>query len=148
MSYKWNFTLIEGKLHKGGHLHLSFDWRELSIDVNMQIDFEIKLKGFVPIPSKYKKGILSYEIPGRILDPDLWETLKQNKDTEVIDKIEINFLKESSKEDSYFLNYKNNMITGIIVFNKGEWDSGPKHIKLSVHNIPVINSYDLDMKRE
>lgn len=146
MAYDWNFTLNPGKLHKGGTLRLRFGDDLSQDEIEMEIEYDIKIKGLVPIPGKFKKGNYSFDVPSSILKPDLWESLKSTNEEQKVEKVIFKYHGEESGQDVFHLNFKD-FITGFLRFDVGSMNDGPSTLEVSVSKIPVAGDYTLSLER-
>jgi len=146
MAYSWNFNLNPGKLHKGGTLRLEFGDDLSCEEVKMRIDYQISIKGLLPIPGKFKKGIYAFDVPTLILKPDLWEELKSSGQEKRVEKVVFKYKGEESGLDIYHLNFKD-FITGLLRFELNKLAEGPASLEVSVKKIPVAGDYTLDLER-
>ncbi|TNE99820.1 MAG: hypothetical protein EP326_07425 [Deltaproteobacteria bacterium] len=146
MAYLWNFNLNPGKLHKGGSLLLKFDDDLDAEEILMEIEYEITIKGIVPVPSKFKKGTYKFHVPSLILKAELWEKIKDSKEEVQVEKVVFSYRGEHSGLEIYYLNFQN-FITGFIKFERGELTGGPKELEVSVNKIPVAGDYTLSLSR-
>lgn len=146
MAYSWNFNLNPGKLHKGGTLRLEFGDDLSSDEVKMSIEYQISIKGLLPVPGKFKKGSYAFDVPTLILKSELWEELRSTGDEKKVEKVVFKYHGEESGLEVFHLNFQN-FITGFLRFEMNKLAEGPEKLEVSVNKIPVAGDYTLDLER-
>lgn len=144
---KANYLVSPGMLHTKGAIMIEV--LPDPIKYKVQINFDVKKKSLVPVPSKLLKGKTAIEFPSEFRTEAGYKILEQRKKMEVPKAI-LKFVKRADfkdLKDAYFIEVRptNKKSKIDIVYHPSLPAVGWSRVQLTfLSNIPVLNGYELE----
>lgn len=145
-AFSADYRVREGQLHKGGKVEVHI----LSIPdkFKVQMDYDVKKKPWVPVPSKLLKGKTVMEFPEQFKTEEGYQNLQREGSME-IPKAKLKFVKRMNVG-----NLKDAYLIEVLPTNKKSKIEITYHPKLPavgwskveitfLSNIPILNGYEI-----
>lgn len=111
----------------------------------MRMEYEVEIKGFLPVPENYRKGAFEFDIAGNILDPAVWYSIKKYPGRQKIEKVFFEYGGQKDHLDLFHLSYAEGFIKGEIYFKPDDMEKGPERMRISLDGIPLLSNYELEL---
>ncbi|MFL5783054.1 MAG: hypothetical protein ACJ76H_00510 [Bacteriovoracaceae bacterium] len=142
-----NYKVLPGKLHKKGKVIVNILPDQETYRVKM--DFNVKKKDFVPVPSKLLKGSTIMEFPDKFRTEAGYKELQKKGKIE-IHNAELRFVKRADYhglKDAYFIEVKpkNKKSRIDIIYHPSLPSVGWEKVEITfLSKIPVLDGYELE----
>lgn len=144
-----NYNVLAGKLHKSGKVRVHILPETAKFKV--QMDYDVKKKDWVPVPSKLLKGKTVMEFPDEFKTEAGYQNLEKQKSM-AIPKAILKFVKKAdfgNLKNAYFIQVlPTNKKTKIdIVYHPSLPSVGWEKVQITfISKIPLLNGYQLIAK--
>ncbi|MCT4640692.1 MAG: hypothetical protein N4A33_00240 [Bacteriovoracaceae bacterium] len=144
-----NFSVLRGKLHKGGKLEVVIDSKEhTQTSMFANIKYALYKKGFVPVPAKYLQGDYRQELPKMFeketgfLELEHLQSIKL-KDADLVHMGRVNY---KNYKNAHYIQIRphNKKSLMKLIYHPSARNTGWVNLKMTIYKIPVLGSYSLE----